>query len=145
MKRYLWCLLVFSFVTIANADSNTIEDTTQNRIFEANRYLSVMPPNDMLLDMVQKMSAQIPVEKRQYFIDLMTKHLDTKKFTSIMRDAMVKNFTANELQALANFYGSDVGRSATKKFGQYMADAMPHIQALMKDAYQKSKAEIEKQ
>ena len=69
--------------------------------------------------------------------------MDLDKFTSIIRDSMVKNFTAEELQALANFYGSPVGRSAMKKFGQYMADAMPHIQSLMIDAFQKAKAEME--
>lgn len=112
---------------------------------EANRYLSVMPPNEMLLDMVQKMSVQIPDERRQFFIDSMTKHLDRERFTSFIRDAMIKNFTAHELRALADFYGSEVGKSATKKFGQYMADAMPQIQVLLVDAYQKAKAEMNKQ
>jgi hypothetical protein len=55
----------------------------------------------------------------------------------------VKHFTAEELQALANFYGSPVGKSAMKKFGQFMADAMPNIQSLMFDAFQKAKAEME--
>jgi Uncharacterized protein conserved in bacteria (DUF2059) len=143
MKK-IFLFLVFSLcVTNASADVKPIKDTTQNRIAEANRYLSVMPPKDMLIDMVQKMSIQIPVEKRQLFTDLMTKHLDLSKFTSIVRDSMVKNFTAEELQALANFYGSPIGRSAMKKFGQYMADAMPHIQSLMIDAFQKAKAEME--
>ena len=98
---------------------------------------------NVLIDMVKKMSAQIPVEARQLFIDLMTKHVDIDKFTSIIRDSMVKNFTAEELQALANFYGSPVGRSAMKKFGQYMADAMLPIQSLLADAFQKTKAEME--
>ena len=145
MKKLILCLTVISIVTISCSDTKTIEDTDANRISEANRYLSAMPPNDLLLDMVQKMSAQIPAEQRQLFIDSMTKHLDMDEFTSIIRDAMVKNFTAIELQALANFYGSEVGRSATKKFGQYLADAMPHIQVLTTDAFEKAQADINQQ
>lgn len=143
MKKILLFLVFSLCVTNASADVKPIKDTTQNRISEANHYLSVMPPKDMFIDMVQKMSVQIPVEKRQLFTDLMTKHLDLDKLTSIIRDSMVNNFTAEELQALAIFYGSPVGRSAMKKFGQYMADAMPHIQSLMIDAFQKAKAEME--
>lgn len=143
MKKFL-SILVFSLcVANASADVKTIKDTQQNRILEADHYLAVMPPKDMFIDMAQKMSAQIPVEERQSFTDLMTKHLDLDKLTSIIRNSMVKHFTAEELQALANFYGSPIGRSAMKKFGQYMADAMPHIQVLMVDAFQKAKAEME--
>ena len=143
MKK-IFLFLVFSLcLTNASADVKPIKDTTQNRKAEANRYLSVMPPKDMLIDVVQKMSVQIPVHNRQFLTDLMTKHLDLGKFTSVLRDSMVKNFTAEELQALANFYGSPIGRSAMKKFGQYAADAMSHMQSLMIDAVKKAKAEME--
>ena len=44
-------------------------------------------------------------------------------------------FTTDELKALADFYGSPVGKSAMKKFGAYMADIMPVVQAeIMKAA-----------
>ena len=144
MKKIL-LLLVFSLcVANVSAAVKPIEDTIQNRISAANSYLSVMPPKDMFADMLQKMTVQIQAEKRQLFTDLMTKNMDLEKLTSIIRDSMVKNFSAEELQALANFFGSPVGKSAMKKFGQYMADAMPHIQSFMVNAFQKTKAEMEK-
>lgn len=143
MKKILLFLVFSLCVTNASADVKPIKDTTQNRISEANRYLSVSPVKAMYIDMVRKISVQIPVEKRQAFIDQKTKCLDLDRFVSIIRDAMVKNFTAEELQALANFYGSPVGRSAMKRFGQYIADAMPHIQSLMTDAFQKAETEKE--
>jgi hypothetical protein len=59
MKKIL-SLLVFTLcVTSASADVKPIEDTPQNRISEANHYLAVMPPKDMILDMVQKMSLKM--------------------------------------------------------------------------------------
>jgi hypothetical protein len=146
MRRLALALLVASVLACAThppPDARPIEDTTQNRAAEADRYLSAMPPRDMMIDLVQKMSVQMPVEERQLFIDLMTKHLDLDKFTSIIRDILVKNYTAEELQALANFYDSPIGRSAMKKAGQMWVDAWPRMELLMIDALQKAKAEME--
>jgi len=58
-----------------------------------------------------------------------------------MKESMVKNFTADELKALADFYGSPVGKSAMKKFGAYMADVMPSIQAEVEKAQAKANRE----
>jgi hypothetical protein len=55
--------------------------------------------------------------------------LDVPALTKAMTDAMVKNFTTEELKALADFYGSPVGKSAMQKFGAYMTDLMPTMQA----------------
>ena len=143
MKRILVCISVVLLSGSIFAETKAIEDTAQNRDLEAKRYLAVMPPKDMMIDMVTKMSSQLPQEHQKPFIDLMTKHLDLKKLTSIIHNLMVRHFTAEELHALAVFYGSPTGRSAMSKFGQYMADAMPQIQALMGDAYRKAKAEME--
>jgi hypothetical protein len=55
-----------------------------------------------------------------------------------MTDAMVKHFTSEELKALADFYGSPVGKSAMQKFGAYMSDLMPTIQAEMMKAEAKA-------
>ncbi len=141
--------LVFSIIavivlsSIAFAQTKAIEDTLQNRLSEADRYLTVMPPKDMITDMVTRMSVRLPEEQRRPFIRLMTKHLDLEKLTDIIKDVLVRHFTAAELNALANFYGSSIGKSAMTKFGQYMADAMPHLQTLMVEAYKKAIAEME--
>jgi len=50
-----------------------------------------------------------------------------------MTDAMVKHFTTEELKALADFYGSPIGKLAMQKFGACMADVMSALEAeLMK-------------
>lgn len=106
-----------------------LDDTPANRTKEAERYLKATPPEDMMKDMADKMAMNMPPEGRAEFKNLMTKHLDMAAITKAIEDAMVKHFTADELKALADFYGSPVGKSAMKKFGVYMADAMPVIQA----------------
>jgi len=60
---------------------------------------------------------------------MMTSELDIAALTKATTDAMIKHFTTEELKALADFYGSAVGKSAMQKFGAYMADIMPTMQA----------------
>ncbi len=143
MKKILIMLAMLFFVTPLQAKDLKITDTPENRSTQADRYLAASPPKDMLIDLVEKMSAQIPSEKRQGFQDLMLKNMDIEKFTQIILNSMVKHFTAGELAALADFYSSTVGKSAMAKFGSYMADAMPQVQGLMIEAAQKTQREIQ--
>jgi hypothetical protein len=102
-----------------------LDDTPQNREQQADRYLNAVPPDAMMSDMAAKMAESLPEEQRDQFKALLTKHLDMTRVTAAIRAAMVKTFSAGELQALADFYGSDVGKSAMSKMGTYMAEVMP--------------------
>jgi hypothetical protein len=75
-------------------------------------------------DMAEKIAVTLPENQRPIFITLMTKNLDMNAVANLMRAAMIKNFTADELKAIADFYGSPIGKSAMTKYGNYMADAM---------------------
>ena len=110
-------------------------DTPETRRKEAERYLQVSPPKALFEDMADKMAANLPADQRDQFKKLMTTQVDIAALSKAMTDAMVKNFTTEELKALADFYGSPVGKSAMQKFGAYMADIMPVVQAeIMKAA-----------
>jgi hypothetical protein len=104
-------------------------DTPETRRREAERYLQVSPPKALFEDMADKMAANLPPDQREQFKRVMTTQLDIVALTKAMIDAMVKDFTTDELKALADFYGSPVGKSAMQKFGTYMADIMPVMQA----------------
>lgn len=106
-------------------------DTPETRRHEAERYLQATPPKALFEDMADKMATNLPADQRQQFKQMMTKELDIAALSTAMTDAMVKHFTTEELKALADFYGSPVGKSAMQKFGAYMADLMPVIQAEM--------------
>lgn len=126
-------LLCFSIFTVVAA----APDTAETRRKEAERYLQAIPPKELFADMADKMAANLPTEQRARFKEMMTSDLDISALTKAMTDAMVKHFTTEELKALADFYGSPVGKSAMKKFGDYMADLMPSIQAEMMKAQAK--------
>jgi len=125
MKRFVMICIACVVGTSAVV---AIEDTPENRLIEANRYLKITSPEEMIADMTKHMSQSVPEAKQQEFVEVMTKHLDLESLSKTMLDAMVKHFTADELKALADFYGSTVGKSAMKKFGAYMGDVMPKLQ-----------------
>jgi len=127
MKQKLVLLLVLTLSAWSSVFSGP--DTPETRRHEAERYLQASPPKALFEDMADKMAANLPPDQREQFKRVMTTQLDIAALTQAMIDAMVKNFTTDELKALADFYGSPVGKSAMQKFGTYMADVMPAMQA----------------
>jgi len=136
--RYLFLIALL----FATNRAFSIEDTRENRLLEAQRYLSATPPKDLFADVAEQMAKNAPPDQREMIRTLFTKYLDVDALTKAMMDAMVRHFTADELHALAEFYGSPVGKSAMKKFGVYMADVMPAIQAEMIKVQAKMNREI---
>jgi hypothetical protein len=76
----------------------------------------------------------MPPDQGPMFVEMMTRQIDFAALTVAMRGAMLKVFTADELSALADFYGSPVGKSAMGKMGDYMAELMPIMTAQMAKA-----------
>ena len=133
MNQKLVVLLVLTACAWSPVFSAT--DTPETRRREAERYLQVSPPKSLFEDVADKMAATLPADQREQFKKLMTTQVDIAALSKAMTDAMVKNFTTEELKALADFYGSPVGKSAMQKFGAYMADIMPVVQSeIMKAA-----------
>ena len=128
--------LILSLLVVAAVGSlraQTAADSPETRRVQAERYLKAAPPGEMMNEMTKKITASMPEAQRQQITDMFTKQLDMVALTKAMSDSLVKHFTTEELKALADFYGSPVGKSAMSKFGDYSADLMPIIQAqLMK-------------
>ena len=122
-------VLCLAVLTLTNLVAQNIPDTPENRRKEAQRYLQSTPPKALFADLAEKTAANLPPDQRAGFKEMLTSKLDIDAVTKAMVDAMVKHFTADELKALADFYGSPVGKSAMSKFGVYMADVMPAVQA----------------
>jgi len=122
-------VVAVAFCLYAPLPAHALDDTPANRATQADYYLTMVPPQALLSDMTEKISATLPPELRQQFKAQMGKNLDINAVTSLMRSAMIKNFSADEMKALGDFYGSAVGKSAMAKMGNYMADAMPQMMA----------------
>ena len=127
MKSIVKFLTVASIVLLMVPPALALDDTRVNRGEQADNYLRAVPPQSLMKEMTTKIAATIPEGQRAAFVALMTKNLDIEALADLMRDCMIKNFTADELKALADFYGSPIGKSAMSKVGNYMADAMPKL------------------
>ena len=121
------------------AQSAHAQDGPKEREIAANRYLSVVPMAKLMEDMTAEMANQLPIERRQAFIDQMRGLVRVDALERIARDAMVRTFTVDELNALADFYGSKYGTSAMKKFGAYLQLVMPALVQEMQRAAQQVK------
>jgi hypothetical protein len=107
---------------------HAIDDTAPNREAAAGRYLQVASLTDLMADVSEKTAVIVPEAERPRFKAALTKELDMPTLTAAMRSSLVRIFTADELEAMAQFYGSPAGKSILRKFGTYMADIMPTIQ-----------------
>ena len=136
-----WLSVVFFLTTISLAVA--MEDTPENREQQVDRYLQAVPPQPVFEDLMNKMFKNLPADQRNMLTGD-TKNFDFDALNNLTRSAMLKTFTADELAALADFYGSPVGRSAMSKMGDYMAALMADFMPLMEAEMAKITAEVEK-
>jgi hypothetical protein len=94
----------------------------------------------MFADMAEKMAVNWPPPEREKFKKALTSELNVAAVTNGMMQGLVKYFTTDELKALADFYGSPVGKSAMKKFPSYMAELMPTIEREVRRAQERASA-----
>ena len=126
-----------AFIALALcASAVSAQDSLADRKAAAAKYQSVMPMTKMLEDSYSELAKQLPQDKRADFIAKMKQTIRVDTLERIALDSMIKTFTADELNALADFYGSKLGRSAIQKFGIYMGQVMPAIQAEIQRAAQ---------
>lgn len=135
MQSVVRAALILSFVFCVS--SFAIDDTMANRMAQADRYMEATPPKEMLSDLVEGSSEKMPVSQRKAFQELMLKYFDIDDYAKDMKDALVKHFSADELSALADFYGSPTGKAIMKKMKVLTAEIMPKAQAQSMKAIQK--------
>lgn len=139
MTRWLSIALFLIMASVAAA----MEDTPENREQQVDRYLQAVPPQPMFEDLMNKMFKNLPADQRNMLTGD-TKNFDFDALNKLTRSAMLKTFTADELAALADFYGSPVGRSAMSKMGDYMVALMADFMPLMDAEMARITAEVEK-
>ena len=141
--QFLTAILFCSFAFSVSA----LEDSKDNRKYQAKRYMASQSSEEMLKDMAENMSMNLPPEQRKDFRVMLLNYVDISAIDGVSQGALVKYFTADELASLADYYSTPLAKSATKKMGSYMAELMPSIQAEIFKAFgemEKVKAERNK-
>ena len=118
-----------------------IDDTPENRTKEADAYLQAVPTRELVDSMTEKVASTVPEAQRDLFKSMMTKHLDLSALVAAEKEALIKVFTAGEIESMKNFYGSAEGKSVLKKMSLYMGEIMPAIQSQLMKAAQAAEQE----
>ena len=103
------------------------QDTQETRQAAVERDLRDVPMAKTLEDTYSELAKQVPSEKRDEFVSAMRKLVSIDKIKEIAKQAMLRTFTTNELNALADFCSSEYESSAMRKFGGYTAVIMPPL------------------
>ena len=130
VHRALFQSLVLGFFlfSVQNIFAN---DSKEARTQAAERYLAVVPISQLLDDTFREMSKSLPEAIREGFVAQMRIVVRADVLEAATRASLVRHFTVDELNAMAEFYSSPHGASAMRKFGAYMADVMPAVQEEM--------------
>jgi hypothetical protein len=118
-------LVLAQLLITTNAQS---QDDLASRRAAAERYEATMPIAKMMEESIEQISLSLPNNQRNLFVAQMRQVVDRGQLRTIALDKMAEVFTAEELDALAAFYGSPVGQTIVTKFPVYMAEIMPVIQ-----------------
>ena len=110
------------------------QDSIGNRMAAAERYAAVVDFEKMMNDMILGVAQNFPANQREDVIAKMRREIDLQWARNLAINSMVQVFTVEELNALADFYGSPVGRSIVQKTQAYTAAFMPALMQRLKDA-----------
>lgn len=131
--------LVIGLLLLASACADTgqvksLPDNPENRAASAKRFIEAMPPKELLQGMATRIAPNLPEKDRAALLEVLNSPGMEQAASRICSEALVKNFTVGELDAMVTFYGSPDGKNAAKKFGSYMMGIMPQIQQEIKKA-----------
>jgi hypothetical protein len=127
-RRASWLISLILFLWLPLVHAATTVDSEEARQAAARRYLDVAQMSKILDDAQSEMAKTLPADQRERFRDFMRRAVNPEVLEKAAMESMVKIFTADEMNALADFFSSPTGKSAMGKFGLYMADLMPVIQ-----------------
>lgn len=105
-----------------------LADSDQERVAAARRYQEVADMRTTVDMALVEVANTMGRQERDAYLEHMRKTVRMDVLEKAALDSMVKVFTSEEMNALADFYKTPVGKSALAKFGPYVADLMPAIQ-----------------
>jgi len=129
MRKFMGCITITIFALLMGP--GLAQDTVGNRLAAAEKYAQVFDFPQIMEEAISSIAQNFPENRRREFIRYMRKSIDLQSLRNLAVISMVQVFTADELEALASFYVSPVGRSILKKFPEYMGAFMPAINEMI--------------
>lgn len=113
------------------------------------KLLDDMLSPQMVLTQMQSVSAQLPPDKVNVLVKIVTEELDNirPKMEAAMIEGAAKAFTIKEIEALTEFYNSPLGSSAMGKMTPYMQQTMgslgPSMQQMQGNIVRRVQSELQ--
>jgi hypothetical protein len=123
----LKAILLGVLIVAAAPAAFAIEDTPANRRTEAQRYVQTVDIKSFWEQWAVGIVGNVPQDRRQEALERLLK-VDLGRIRSLMVEACVKVYTADELSGMAKFYSSPVGRAVLAKTPEYDKALLPGIQ-----------------
>ena len=134
--KLVFTWIALSFLLISPSFAVTEQDAAETKAKLIDEYFSYIPMKRIVEETTQEISKQLPAEKRQLFIDTMTKRVRVEVLEQAARQSLARNLSLSELRLFVEFIKRPEARSAMDKMKYYMADMMPVIQQEMMRAMQ---------
>lgn len=122
-----WAAVLVVCVSVVGTATAQTATPDGEAVKAAERLLRVQSPAALLDDMTTKLAPTLPPDQRDGFVTRMRDPALLEALIKYMREAMIRNLTADEMNAMADFYSTPAGRSAMAKFGSDMADLQPRL------------------
>ena len=106
----------------------------KERLALAEKMHEIWPIRIRMENAIDNVAEQVPEERRAEIKAAMRKSMNYDKLQEESIKAMVKTFTVDELKAMIDFYGSDVGRSISGKTSVYESALQPALTGMMDKA-----------
>jgi hypothetical protein len=120
--------------TKAQEVKKSAQDTREKRLRLAERMHEIWSTRERINDALESMAQRYPESERDSFMNAMQLAIDYGKVEEASIDAMVKTYTAQELQSMVDYYGSQAGQSAEAKRSIYRDRIQPVIQKMIDKA-----------
>ena len=111
-----------------------VNDDAQTRVELATKMHTIWPVATRVEEAIDTVAENIPPDEREAFKARMRRAIDQKTLEEESIAAMAKVFTAGELQAMVNFYGSAEGRAVSAKTEDYMKILQPVMVKMLDSA-----------
>jgi hypothetical protein len=116
-------------------------DSPDERARAVDRYFQVVSLRDMLTDMVEEVSKQLPPGEREAFQAALLKYLRLDVVEAAAKQSLARHLTVAEINAFTDFFQRPEGKSAMAKMKYYFADILPVVQTEMARAVKQMQAE----
>lgn len=125
-------LLMVGFPSHVQADEQS--DLNKKRL-AAQEFFEAKPVSDMATQAIVSIALSKPREQQDLFMRQMRIHMDYAALEAAMTDALVAIYSYEEIQAMVEFHGSDLGKSINAKQNQFERAVSPILQKMLDKAF----------